>query len=91
MVQAPITNTENGETEWKMISGKTELERTIIDQNVQHLKKAGERPFAHGRYYKELRNEFTREDTVKSLLEGDSDWTHPLNEERVDTITKITI
>ena len=63
-----------------MISGKTELESKIIEQNVQHLKKAGETPFAHGQFYEELRNEFTREDTIKSLLEGDTDWKHPLNE-----------
>lgn len=65
---------------WTGLSGKAEIEESLIKQNVDHLQKAGETPFAHGERYESLRNEFVRDDIMDDLLTGETDWTHPIEE-----------
>ena len=77
-VYVPDEKSDDGP--WKMLSTKEEMEEAIIKQNVSHLEKAGETPFAHGEKYESLLNEFERDDVFEELLTGTSDWTHPVTE-----------
>ena len=65
--------------EWDQISSKLDIEERIIKQNRKHLQKAGETPFAHGECYQQLRSA-GREKIMKEILDGETDWAHPMEE-----------
>ena len=48
MIYAPMVNPDTNKEEWKMISGKAELEEKIVEQNVKHLRRLGKLPLHTG-------------------------------------------
>ena len=76
MVYVPAKNKPGS---WTMLAERKEVEQAIIDQNRSHLNEAGETPFAHGAHYKQLTDEKNGLSVMKEILDGETDWAHPMD------------
>ena len=71
---------EDGTEKWTSMTNRKEIEKSIMEHKINHLGKAEEKPFAHGEPYQELRNKINRENIVREIINGTTEWRHPMKE-----------
>ena len=76
-------------TAWQSVTAPDELNEAITQRNRRHLHQAAPTPEGHGKGYNLFHGQ-DRHDTARKVLEGQLEWTHPVEEvnEYIDNLQR---
>ena len=75
-----IPSTVEGDKKWNLVSEKQEMEKEIIDQNMNHLSASASTPLGKGESFNQLHDKNKRRSMIQKLLRGTSGWRHNMKE-----------